>query len=105
MTAPALSPSEQSEVSRFGVHDEEMLRDLAEHADDTIPCEWEDATASWRVTMRCCSTDSMVCQAHRDIIRDTVTGSPTGARFRCVHCGAYFPRGSTYSDIIREVQL
>ncbi|WP_295851266.1 hypothetical protein [uncultured Microbacterium sp.] len=104
MTAPTLTPAEQAEVTRFGAHDEEILRDLAEHANEVIPCEWEDAAASWRITIRCCSTDSMVCQKHRDAIRDTVTSSPS-ARFHCVHCGTYFPRGSAYPDIIREVQL
>jgi len=105
MTAPVLSPAEQAEVSRFGAHDEEILRDLAEHADDTIPCGWCSTTATWCLSMRCCSTDELICQKHRDIIRYAFAGHHPLARIRCMHCDHRFPAGAPYADVIREVQL
>ncbi len=33
----ALSPTEQATVDRFGLHDEDVLHDLAKHADDSPP--------------------------------------------------------------------
>ncbi|PNW10668.1 hypothetical protein C1632_02595 [Microbacterium testaceum] len=105
MTARALTPTEQTEVSRFGAHDEEILRDLAEHADETIPCGWCRLTATWRLSMRCCGTNELMCQKHRDITRDAFAGHHPLAPVRCMHCGHRHPASTPYADVIREVQL
>lgn len=105
MTAPALTPAEQADVTRFGAHDEEILRDLAEHADDVIPCGWCAVAATWRLSMRCCNADELTCQKHRDAIRDRFARHDPRARPRCAHCGHRFPAGAPYTDVVREVQL
>jgi hypothetical protein len=33
-----LSPAEQVEVTRFGVHDEDVIADMEEHRDDDVKC-------------------------------------------------------------------
>lgn len=38
MSTATLTPAEQGEVTRFGIHDEDALRDIVEHADDEPGC-------------------------------------------------------------------
>ncbi len=38
VSAPTLSFAEQAQVDRFGLHDEDVLHDLAKHADDQPTC-------------------------------------------------------------------
>lgn len=101
MTAP-IAP----ERSSLDAREEEILRRLAEHADDTIPCEMEDGrVATWRITLRCCSVDGMLCQQHRDHVRDSVVNKHPRAFIQCMHCGHRFPPLTPYFDVYREVQL
>lgn len=101
MTAPALSPAEQAEAVRFGVHDEEILRDIAEHANDVIPCQFDGAPAVWRLANRCCGHAAFFCQSCRDRVVEDI---PKRSR-ACNGCDRTWRAGSAYPDIIREVQL
>lgn len=100
MTAP-IAP----ERSSLDVREEEILRRLAEHADDTIPCEFHGAPATWRLSMRCCGSDAFMCQAHRDRVRDGFALHNPRARPRCTECQHRFPVGAPYADVVREVTL
>lgn len=92
------------ERSALDAREEEILRGLAEHADDVIPCDMEDdRVATW--TLRCCSTDGMLCQQHRDHVRDSVVNCHPRAGIKCMHCGHRFPPLTPYFDVYREVQL
>lgn len=102
MTAPVLTPSEQSEVSRFGVHDEEILRHLAEHADDEPECIYVTRggscgqPATFAVLCTSCGRQcGLICGPHAAVV--SASNRPS------VHyaCGA---RG-VLSDLIRLVPL
>ena len=66
MTAPVLSPAEQAEVDRFGLHDEDVIAEMSEHFDDAIPCGFIGCTdlADVVMTTRCCGHQSFSCARH-----------------------------------------
>lgn len=107
MSAPVLSPAEQDEVTRFGVHDEEILRSIEEHLDDEARCETcEKSVIAWRLEMRCCGIQSLVCAACRASIREYVGATRVRGRLlRCGHCKHIFPPLVTFDEAIAEVQL
>lgn len=107
MSAPVLSPAEHAEATRFGVHDEEILRDIEEHLDDETMCETcEKSAIAWRLEMRCCGTQSLVCAGCRASIREYVGSTRMRGRLlRCGHCKHHFPPLVTFDEAIAEVQL
>lgn len=105
MTAPTLTPAEQAEVTRFGAHDEEILRDLAEHANEVIPCEVEGNPAVWRLATRCCGSAIFVCQPCRDDVVEGLPAELAQQPWLCLACEHIFAQGSLYADVMREVQL
>lgn len=100
MTAP-IAP----ERSSLDAREEEILRRLAEHAEDTIPCEFHGTPATWRLSMRCCGSNAFMCQAHRDRVRDGLAFTTPRVRPRCTACQHRFPVGTPYADVVREVTL
>lgn len=80
MTA-TLSPIEQDEVSRFGTHDDDVLRDLAEHIDDEVQCGAQDDAAVAIARHRCCEASVPICQGHIDQAKAMLT------ELAWVHCG------------------
>ena len=104
MTAPTLSPTEHAEVSRFGAHDEDILRDIAEHADDVIPCIIDGGTATHRLIMRCCGAAALMCTEHAAWHR-RVWGREIRRRgVFCGDCKHDWPRRH-YDDVVRVVIL
>lgn len=86
MTAPALSPAEQAEVDRFGVHDEDVL----ERHEDQPMCDRGDAPASVSLVLRCCGASYLVCTHHLQRTRIVMLAS--GPR-KCLTCGRVHPGG------------
>lgn len=86
MTAPVLTPSELSEVSRFGVHEEDVI---AWHEDEDQPaCEAPtgcDKPAVARFVVHCsCRKMRLGCAPH---IESTARWFDQSARARCKTCG------------------
>lgn len=61
-----LTPTEQAEVARFGVHDEDVLEWMELHADEVVPCGRCDTEAHWRITPKCCPNPNhlLACHSH-----------------------------------------
>lgn len=104
MNAPALTPAEQATIDRFGLHDEEILRDIAEHANDTIPCVIDGKPATHRIIMRCCNATGLMCTKHAAKHRRVWTREARRNGVICGACGHDWPP-SDYDDIIRVVTL
>lgn len=65
-----LSPAEQDEVTRFGIHEDDVLRDMAEHMNEELKCQRpggcdEDAVAVF-VLLCGCPASRPGCQRHID---------------------------------------
>ena len=72
MTAPALTPTEQAEVDRFGMHDEEVIADLERNQDEEPGCQVArcDDTATHALVCRSCRRQcGVVCDPHAARIR------------------------------------
>ncbi len=71
MSAPVLSPAEQAEVDRFGIHDADVIADLERNRDDVPRCSAGDsrgacgapATHSVSCT-QCGGFTGLVCAPH-----------------------------------------
>jgi hypothetical protein len=71
--------------------------------DDTVECRLQDAAASWLWVMRCCGTETMLCDGHD---ANAFTGANKAILeahryWLCDHCGAdfgYRPRLSEICD-------
>jgi len=107
MTAPAPTLLEQATIDRLGIFDEEILRELAEHADQPLECSMPSCAkpSAWRVSMRCCDASAEFCDGHgRRVIRKmrrrlARPGVPT-----CTMCEHEFPKGATLEEIARVVR-
>ena len=104
MSAPALVPAEQAEVSRFGIHDEDILRDLAEHADDPIPCIIGGEASPKRIIVRCCGAYFTMCDQHAAEHRALWAGEVRRRGVICHYCKHDWPP-CKYEDVIRVVGL
>lgn len=107
MTAPALSPAEQEEALRFGIHDpiEDAIDDLEEHWGETPKC-WEcAATATVRLTKACCKNVYLDCPSHYDALVLSIEGMLTRGIVECCDCGAGFTLPSTVHDLMTVVTL
>ncbi|SDG22729.1 hypothetical protein [Microbacterium sp. 77mftsu3.1] len=76
-----LSPAEQQEVTRFGIHDEEAFREISEHADAEVTCQGCEQPAVAIATTRCCKTSRPICQHHIEVSQRFL------ARHALVVCG------------------
>lgn len=107
MTA-ALSPAEQAEVARFGLFEEEILREISEHIDDVIGCLRDgcETPAAWRITTRCCGRGAFLCSGHlADSREHCARAFSFSGVAECADCHAVRPTPCTYEDIFRVVPL
>jgi hypothetical protein len=81
--APVLTPAEQIEVDRFGLHDEERLGDIAENFDDELMCHKVDAVAAARIINICCGNVYLICSRHLDAVREMVESCRS---MQCITC-------------------
>lgn len=108
MSAPVLSPAEQAEATRFGIHDEEILRDIEERLDDDLRCTVGEceAAATVRVLHRCCAHMHLVCDPHlARARRGWALNTAFVARTRCEFCGALTSMPRTFNEMFRVVPL
>jgi hypothetical protein len=101
MSAPVLSPAEQAEVDRFGVHDEEIIAAIEDRSDETPICrvvrpEPCSATATHAIVCRECGGQAgLACTVHVGVAeRSTRPATHTP-------CGAHAPM----RDLVRTVPL
>lgn len=104
----ALSPSEAATVSRFGIHDADVLAGMVEHADDRIQCDRAecDASAEVRLIRSCCNRIFFACGPHFHRHRHQIEVELVKPRVhRCTRCGFRFPPEATFWDVYRVVPL
>lgn len=107
----SLTPTEQATVTRFGIHDDDVIADMVKHRDAFVPCHDCDKPATVRVQARCCPSTDLLCDLHHAELRVLLVERLAEAwkdRNRCVHCtscGHIFPRHSTLGDLIVEGEL
>lgn len=107
----SLTPTEQATVTRFGIHDPDIIRGMEEHYGDHVPCCSCDNPATVRVRCTCCPTTAVYCPTHLEELRVILLGRLAAAwvdRNRLVHCtscGHIFSRHSILSDLIEESGL
>ena len=104
----ALSPVEAAEVSRFGIHDADVLAGMVEHADDRLQCDRAacDAPAELRLIRLCCARMFFACGPHFHRHQHQVEVELAKPRpHRCRWCGFRFPSDATFSEIYRVVPL
>src|SRR5690606_6750517 len=94
-----LTPAEQAEVTRFGIHDEDILRDLEGRWDDEIPCGAKkcETAATVQVSSRCCGRCMFMCSRHlvkMIALTQRDLSAPKGAD--CKSCGTFFPSGTRF---------
>lgn len=78
-----LSPAEQDEVTRFGIHDEDVLRNMEEHWADDVPCNRCKSPATWVLICRgTCQQRGFVCAPCLEQVRAICALR----LLRCVHC-------------------
>lgn len=104
MTAPSLSPAEQTEVDRFGIHDDDVISRLEEHFDDVLPCTLDGAEATHEISSRCCGETAFLCAQHAVWHRGRWTGEIARRGVICAHCMHDWPP-SDYDDVVRMVAL
>jgi hypothetical protein len=87
VSAPVLSPAEQEEVTRFGVHDDDVIADLESHLDDEPRCEAPkacDRPASGRFVVECaCRKARIGCDEHLAATAKWFDDHPVS---RCLAC-------------------
>ncbi|MBW9093130.1 hypothetical protein JNB62_05495 [Microbacterium jejuense] len=110
--AEVLSPSEQDEATRFGIHDPEAFEQIREHYDESVPCLADGCTnpATLRSVKTCCGKDETLCLYHLEvgraiIERNLVLCVAMGHFPSCTECGHVFPLTVTFEDAYRVVEL
>lgn len=100
-----LTPAEEATVARFGMFDTEILDELEEHADDTLPCWIDgcDAGADAALITRCCRRDRRdLCAPHVEAARERWASEAGTAKVSCSVRGHVFPAGVEF-DVVVEV--
>lgn len=75
MSATALTPAEQAEVARFGIHDQEIIAALDEHIGEEPGCQISNCmnTAEHVLVCTFCNRQcGLVCTTHGENIQRTV---------------------------------
>lgn len=96
----ALSPAEQAEVTRFGMFDEDILRDMETHWDDALSCSRCDHDAAWKVVCRGGCARGALC----DTCLDKVRAENKTVTFRCDYCQKVAPEPG-FDAIVRVMPL
>ncbi|WP_137843837.1 hypothetical protein [Microbacterium sp. 2FI] len=106
MIAPVLAPREQDEARRFGIHDEDVLDELAEHRDDEPECCLQGHPAASRLVTTCCGNAVLTCRLHLQAHLIWAEAQLLlSAGVRCAGCGREFRFPTSVEDILREVPL
>ncbi|WP_307470105.1 hypothetical protein [Microbacterium sp. SORGH_AS_0505] len=103
-----LSPAERAEVTRFGIHDDDVLRDMESRLDEEIGCSRAqcDAAASWSISARCCGVSLQLCTAHLQLARImTDIGFCGTGLVECVACGVRTRMPVAFDELYRVVPL
>lgn len=97
-----LTASERGEVSRFGIHDLDILADMEEHADDVVPCVQCGQESSHAVICRgqACSVRATICTPHLTQLRT----ENRRLSIRCDECGFCAP-GTGIDSAAKVVSL
>lgn len=103
MSAPVLSPAEQAEVDRFGVHDADVIADLERMSDESPGCDSCDAAATVAIRMVCCGDSGLACDRCLASLRSDLAESKH-RRF-CGVCGHKFGVVRRPSEVITVVPL
>lgn len=104
----SLSPAEQQEVTRFGIHDDDVLRDMEMHLGDEIGCSRAEceAAASWSLSARCCGASLQLCTTHLQLARImTDIGFCGTGLVECVACGVRTRMPISFDELYRVVPL
>lgn len=81
------SPTEQSQIARFGMFEEEILGDL----DFEPGCVICGKTATIKVWRKCCGHRDGYCRKHgRELVRQVDEWMTLGGRAQCLFCKATF---------------
>jgi len=103
-----LSPAEQQEVTRFGIHDDDVIADMEAHLDDIVPCIAPSCTneARWQIIMICCGAAFPMCGEHltRHRVRASFILDTARNRTFCKSCQASLT-GLDYDEVFRTVTL
>jgi hypothetical protein len=97
-----LTPTEQSEAVRFGIHDEDVIAEMEGHADDELQCiitegrEKCEAAATHILVCRNCNKHA-ACACERHAVMVATSEQPT----KHATCGAV----GALRDLIRVVPL
>lgn len=111
MTA-TLTPAEQLEVTRFGVHDPDVIDHMETHWDDEARCDEADCDAgvTARVSLRCHPKTLNLCRPHFTVWRDGQLAwvadiARRQSKPRCVECGHVYPVGASFDDLFNVVWI
>jgi len=111
MTA-TLSPTEHSEVVRFGVHDEDVIQGMEEHATDVAECQAEGCTEgiTTHTVLRCCRVGWSTCDLHFVAGKDRAVAFLCRcilerSRPHCPSCRYVFEFGVQFGDVYRVVPV
>lgn len=100
-----LSPTEQAEVTRFGIHDEDVFEGIVEHRDDEVQCADCAVTAQWSMKRACCGRIRNVCQGHLDWWKRWLDANLAVTFVDCAYCYTRIRQGTPLSEIVTVVPL
>jgi hypothetical protein len=100
-----LTPEEHREAVRFGIHDEDVLREMAEHADDVPECARGGHPADGRVVACCCGNVVLGCNEHIEKHLIWVETLLLTVGVRCTACLQAFVFPATVDAVCRAVAL
>lgn len=101
MSAATLSPAEQDEVARIGIHDEDVIADLEGHGDEAPVCTVCSVPAAARAVKTCCRDAYLTCDRHLRAWRVSIDNARNA---QCGVCGRVWiaPR---FDDVFMVVPL
>lgn len=103
MSAATLSPTEQDEVTRFGIHDDEAFTEIVGRFDDKVQCCASrcEEEASVVLVFRCCGESGPICDGHLERHRREIPQLPV---VTCAYCRRRHV-APTFDGIFDVVQL
>lgn len=98
-----LSPAEQQDVTRFGIHDEDVIADLENHGDEVPTCDGCPSPAVARIVHTCCSTVELQCAPHLTALRKWI--EERDRVVICTACRTRFVPPLSVEAIVKVVPL
>lgn len=99
-----LSPAEQDEVTRFGIHDRDVITDMEKRLDTPPSCESRERCerpATVVLRHRCCGLTELVCGPCLAEAREHVATHPKAVYW----CLVQFAPPVSFDDMITVVSL